>query len=345
MIKKPQFQKLCFKCIETFNDNRLKDIFSRRYGFKNGESETLESIGKSYGITRERVRQIEEGGLKVLRNNVQIIEMLKPIFVEVGNYINNYGKVVAEKKLFYDFTGYENEHPENAGLYFILTINEKDFHRFNETDEYHSYWTVDKSFINKFLSFMKSVVCKINDNGKPINYDEFLNHLENYHKIKREIIENYLMISKNIGKNIFNEIGLNKWSEIKPRGVRDKMIILFKKEKKPLHFHKITELINEFFDDRTAYPQTVHNELIKDERFVLVGRGIYALKEWGYNEGTVKDIIRKILEEESKPIHKKTLIEKVLQQRLVNPTTIVINLKSDEFEKLDNDYYRLKNFQ
>ncbi len=47
-------------------DERSRDVMLRRFGIKTGDVETLESIGKEYGITRERVRQIESQAKKML---------------------------------------------------------------------------------------------------------------------------------------------------------------------------------------------------------------------------------------------------------------------------------------
>jgi hypothetical protein len=76
-----------------------------------------------------------------------------------------------------------------------------------------------------------------------------------------------------------------------------------------------------------ALVQTVHNELIKDSRFVLVGRGVYALKEWGYEPGQVKDIITKILRENG-PLTQGEILERVSKQRLVKENTILLNLSN-----------------
>jgi len=89
--------------------------------------------------------------------------------------------------------------------------------------------------------------------------------------------------------------------------------------------------------------QTVHNELIKDSRFVLVGRGIYALEEWGYYPGQVKDVILRVLREERKPITKEEILEKVLEQRLVKENTILLNLSNKKyFERDVQGKYKVK---
>src|SRR3989338_8041463 len=103
-------------------------------------------------------------------------------------------------------------------------------------------------------------------------------------------------LSKEINKNIFGEVGLVSWPSVKPRGVRDKAYLVVKRDGKPKHFRDIAKLINSTgFSNRKANVQTVHNELIKDSRFVLVGRGTYGLTEWGYKAGTVKDVLVDLL--------------------------------------------------
>ncbi|HBY74441.1 TPA: hypothetical protein DEG21_00690 [Patescibacteria group bacterium] len=67
-----------------------------------------------------------------------------------------------------------------------------------------------------------------------------------------------------------------------------------KKQKQPVHFVELTNSIATHFKEpvKTA---TIHNELIRNNEFVLIGRGIYVLKEWGYKPGTVIDVIIDIL--------------------------------------------------
>ena len=49
-------------------DAREADVLRRRYGFVNGRPQTLEEVGAAYHLSKERIRQIEEGALKKLRN-------------------------------------------------------------------------------------------------------------------------------------------------------------------------------------------------------------------------------------------------------------------------------------
>jgi len=134
-----------------------------------------------------------------------------------------------------------------------------------------------------------------------------------------------LEISKKIQKNSEGFFGLKEWPEINPKGVKDKAFLVFKKEQKPLHFAQVAQLID------SALPQTVHNELIKDPRFILVGRGIYALREWGYEPGMVKDVILNILKQAKNPLSKEEILQKTLKQRLVKQNTVFLNLSNRKY--------------
>lgn len=48
------------------------DIITRRFGIDRGDDETLEEIGKSYNLSRERVRQIQVQGLKKMQRYVEV---------------------------------------------------------------------------------------------------------------------------------------------------------------------------------------------------------------------------------------------------------------------------------
>jgi len=47
---------------------RERKILELRYGFSDGQARTLEEVGENFGITRERIRQIEAVALRKLRH-------------------------------------------------------------------------------------------------------------------------------------------------------------------------------------------------------------------------------------------------------------------------------------
>ena len=122
--------------------------------------------------------------------------------------------------------------------------------------------------------------------------------------------------------------GLIKWPMVNPKNIRDKIYVILYENEKPMHFNEIADSISDSdFKRKDVTTQAIHNELIKDKRFILVGRGIYALKEWGYKKGTVADVISEVLREAGEPLHRDEIVKRVLKKRFVKETTILLNLQ------------------
>lgn len=322
-------------------NKRLKDIIECRFGLRNGKRETLESVGQRYGITRERVRQIQDDGFRILQKN---LATLKPVFQHLDKVFAAHGNLLGEEKLLSIVTETSSDHPARGGVLLALTLG-KSYQRIGETPKHNPYWFTRKSAAKETERCINLSVKYFNQKKKPLAFSEIFSFLSAQRKgLSEKIVSAYLDISKEVSKNIFGEMGLSHWPEINPRGVKDRAYLVLKREEKPLHFTKITDLINETgFSPRKAYIQTVHNELIKDERFVLVGRGIYSLREWGHEPGTVKDVIARILSSAKRPMMKEEIISAVLRERQVQPNTVIINLQNiEEFEKQADGGYIFK---
>lgn len=334
------------EAIKSLN-KRSQDVLVRRFGLKAGRVETLESIGrsKSYGVTRERVRQIEEVASRELRKNFDRLNLASEL-ASVNQIFSNHGNVIKEERLFELFSDSKEYNKENAALVLFMTISGK-FQKHLENNDFFKFWSVKNPV---YAEKAKNVVSKLKNyfknNSKVIRADSFFDLYKS--KIDQEDIDerhlsSYISISKLFGVNIFGQFGLITLPEINPRGVKDKAYLVMSREGEPKHFTQIAGLITEVkFDNRKANPQTVHNELIKDNRFVLVGRGQYALREWGYEAGTVKDVIVNILKKHGKPMEKDNLIAKVLSARVVKPNTVILNLQNKKvFKKDKSGYYNL----
>lgn len=330
--------------LNTLPKERLRDVIERRFGLKGGNRETLEAVGQNYGITRERVRQIESDAFKILTER-QNLARLEPIFEYLDKVFEEHNYLIGEERLLNLITGISEPHSARSATILTLTLG-KPYQRFSECDKFHPHWVVKKQVRNQAEKIIEYLVSHFDQQGQVFPAAEISTIISSKHKdLPQSFIENILDISKNIGENIFGEMGLSHWPEISPRGVRDKAYLVLKKESEPRHFIEITDLINKAtFSSRQAYPQTVHNELIKDKRFILVGRGMYALSEWGYEPGIVKEVIIKVLSGANQPLDKSKIISAVLEKRRVKPNTVVINLQNNpEFEKLEDGRYRLKN--
>jgi DNA-directed RNA polymerase delta subunit len=321
---------------------KTKDIFDRRFGVKTGAPETLESIGKTLGITRERVRQIEEAGFNYVRKNNK--EALDSIYTDLAEYFKEQGGFKKEDNILNELGG----KVQKPYVLFLLTLGEQ-FSRVAEKKDYHYFWSNLPQAQDKVKSTLGSLVMQLEKIGKPIPVKDFCAKVTETQGLSQPAILSYLEISKRIQPGKENGLGLVEWPEIKPRGVKDKAFLVFKKHGKPLHFTEVADLIDKFdynMPNKKTYPQTVHNELIKDVRFVLVGRGTYALAEWGYVPGTIKDIIMKVLKEKNEPLHKDEVVKMVLAQRLVAKNTVLMNLNNKKhFDKDSSDKYFLRKTQ
>ena len=331
---KQDYQKICQDLIKDL-PQRQKDIVEQRFGLEDEERKTLEAIGQVYGITRERVRQIEEDGFSKIRPK---LEKYQEVFQYFEGEIEKFGGLRKEDILLNSLAGskFQNQ------VFFLLILGEK-FQRFAENKVFHSLWAIDQNsfnFAKEVLDFLSKKLLEIN---QPLSFANLLKKANlQFKSLTSRSLQSYLEISKRIQPGIEGNYGLKDWPEINPRGVRDRAYLVFKKEKRPLHFAQVTRLINNSKFEKISQPpaliQTVHNELIKDQRFVLVGRGLYALGEWGYQPGVVKDVISMILQEEKKPLTKEEIIDRVLKQRIVKVNTILLNL--GHFPKTANGKYK-----
>ncbi len=331
---------------------REEDVLRRRYGLLGREKETLEEIGSTYHVTRERVRQIENTAvqkikkLKDFRTTVSVIEST------VNSVLEQHGGIMWEDYLLQQLLQVvgDNETNRQNILFIISELLDESFKMIKETTDYRQSWRTIHAPIHLMKSVTQSVVDIITKRGKPMSASELLAafketglYSQNAEQLSDDAIISYVQISQKISKNPFDEYGISEWGSIIPKRMNDKIYLVLKKNGKPMHFTDITKRINETkFDTRKAYPPTVHNELILNDQYVLVGRGIYALKEWGYKPGVVANVLEHILRTTDKPMSRDELVAKVLEQRIVKKNTVHLALTDKtKFKKLPDGTYTL----
>jgi hypothetical protein len=330
------YQKICSDFMKGL-PSRTTGVIERRFGLKSGKRETLEAIGKSYGLTRERIRQIEKDGFSEIENRIKEHQDVFNYFKKV---LNSFGGFKREETLL----SFLAEEKFKNHILFLLAVN-SDFQKISESKDLYSFWVVDKNSFTPAKKIIKQVINFLKKEKKPFKLEKLFNAQKKDFlkifgkKLNKNIFQSCLELSKEIQKNPDGEYGLKHWLVINPRGIKDRAYLVLKKEKAPLHFKEITALIEElpFPYPKKVHAATVHNELIKNEHFVLVGRGLYALKEWGYFPGVVKDVIVKVLKEAKKPLSKREISEKVLKERFVKENTIFLNLNNKNYFLRDGE--------
>ncbi len=312
--------------------DRSQDVITSRFGLGTETKRmTLEAIGKKYKITRERVRQIENYSIVNIRKSKEYTKE-KAALDELRDIIVALGSTISEEGLLKHIS--KDKATQNQ-IHFLLVVGE-DFHKEKEDDEFKHRWTIDKDLSKKIHSSIRSLYSNLSDDEILLESDmveKFLEHLKDVsEKYKNEeIAKRWLGLSKLIGQNQLGEWGKTKSPNINAKGMRDYAYLVIRRHGSPIHFREVAKLITELFKKK-AHVATTHNELIKDPRFVLVGRGLYALSEWGYMSGVVRDVITGVIEKNG-PMSKDEIIKKVLKERYVKENTIMVNLQNPKFFK------------
>ncbi|MBR2588951.1 hypothetical protein IKE84_01255 [Candidatus Saccharibacteria bacterium] len=326
--------------LKIIEQDREKEIISRRFGL-NGQKETLEQIGDMLSITRERVRQLEKAiliRLRVCSEEGEIPELAAAEKVIIRN-LTETGRIARVSTLADKIYGRTTTASERSGLAFIGNISAS-LTTIDENDNYYaSIGIAEYGSTSEVKKKVDEVVSVIKKNKKPMTLDELDGKLDYEHPSHIEAVAS---ISKQLA-SLNGLWGLAKWPTVNPKNIRDKIFVVLETKKEPMHFADIAKAISESdFKRKNVTIQAIHNELIKDERFVLIGRGIYALDSWGYKKGTVSDIIKNILEKAGKPLTREEIVREVLHSRKVKETTILLNLQNKKyFVKVGKNSYKL----
>ncbi|MBD3328411.1 hypothetical protein GF340_03845 [Candidatus Peregrinibacteria bacterium] len=342
LISEAHIKEELGKLLMLLNE-REKIIVEERFALNDAYKKTLEEIGNSFNVTRERVRQIENSALQKLKRNLQAYSIFYGVNNEAYELLLESGGLLCEEDLLSKLIG--NFKTLGASLIRLLlhidsrfaahgnTIKIKPYYRLVEYDE-----AVIKSVAESTISILKK-------KNELLKISEIKQELQNINKgfgsYGVATFKSIFGIHKEL-KLIDDKVGLIKWKHINPKTLRDKIFYVLRQHSSPMHFVEICNtIIDSRFDNKRVNLQAVHNELIRFNDFILIGRGIYALKEWGYSSGTVTDIIKGLLREH-RNLNEEEIVQKVLEKRQVKPITVLLNLKSKkDFIRIGRKQYKL----
>lgn len=322
--------------------DREQDVLVARYGLVQGRTTkaTLESIGQKLSVTRERVRQIESSALK--RIDKKYLSILKPLFKVVDVYMAETGGVADLDNLtkYLGLSGESDVELEQNALRLAMAANESVV-PLKKDPRFREGWAraeVDQTELLVVQDKAQAVLVKA---GRSMPESDLMSAMGG--QLSVGVARGALQSSSKMGQDGAGNWGLASWPTIVPKRVRDKVFAVLESVGKPLHFEEIAKLVQDRFNPaKPVLSRTVHNELIGDKRFVLVGRGIYALTSWGYKPGVVSDVIIEVLKKAGKPMHINEITEAVLARRKVKRNTVVANLQNRNlFQKTDKATYDL----
>ncbi|MEO7597126.1 MAG: sigma factor-like helix-turn-helix DNA-binding protein [Candidatus Paceibacterota bacterium] len=320
------------KKITSQLQTRASDVIMNRFGLTaDGKKKTLEEIGKKYSITRERVRQVEDAAIAIIKKSEAFKEE-QAVFEELKQVVTKLGSIVAEHELL---SYISKDKATQNHINFFLVLSDA-FKKHREDDNFHARWSVDDEVRDMVHDSLKKLYTSLNDEDLVPEseiikkfFDQMKDASEKYRD--EEIARRWLSMSKTVAKNPLGEWGKASSPNIRTRGVKDYAFLVMRRHGSPMHFKEVADSISKTFNKKIHYA-TCHNELIKDSRFVLVGRGMYALAEWGYKVGTAREVIRDILKREG-PLSKEEVIKRVNKERYFKKNTILVNLVNTKYFK------------
>jgi DNA-binding phage protein len=332
-------EQLVTDVLATIDREREREIIARRFGLFD-RKETLEQIGEMLGITRERVRQLEKAVITRLSAAAEqgSLPHVAAFQETILGLLQASGSVARVSKLTSQLTETPNRE-EQARVAFLsqlapdLTVIQEDDNFFNSVAVKAAY--DDKALKTKVTALIATI--------KQIGEPKGIKDIAKAAGITDEAEAAALASTSKHLATLNDRWGLIKWPMVNPKNIRDKIYVILKENGKQMHFNEIAEAIKDSdFKRKDVTTQAIHNELIKDKRFVLIGRGIYALKEWGYEKGTVADVISDVLRAANEPLHRDEIVKRVLKSRFVKETTILLNLQGKpQFKRVAKATYAL----
>lgn len=318
-----------------------EDIVRRRFGLNGQKPETLEEIGRLYSVTRERIRQIERSSIKKIKALKPFESAVAPIVSVITSLLEQNGGLIEEQQLLSQLVLHTGDTAINRHsiLFLLQELLAAKFEKLPATSVRKAAWHLSLTpldLVDTTIIELEKLITAVN---QPVTSEELLERFKKSDwyqrhdaKLDEAVIASYLDLSLKIAKNPFGEYGLVGWGSIVPKRMNDKIYLVMKKVGKPMHFNEITRQINAAgFDQRKAYAPTVHNELILNDRYVLIGRGIYALHEWGYQPGVVAEVLLRLLKRAGQPLGREELVSLVLKERLVKKNTVYLALTNRQF--------------
>lgn len=322
--------------VDSIEREREREIITRRFGLYD-RRETLEQIGELLGITRERVRQLEKAILIKLQAHTSKLPHLIEAQTTIIETLQPMGGVGRVRTIATQLVP-EADERDFAHLAFVATLA-PDLDIVEENDHYHHGVVAAQIGEKAAKQHADDLVATIKKHGHPTTIRDITKKTEHDNEA---YVASIASLSKHLA-NLKDHWGLVKWPTVNPKNIRDKIYVILSETKQPMHFSEIAAAIKKSdFKRKDVTVQAIHNELIKDKRFILIGRGIYALEEWGYKKGTVADIIAEILKDSGDALHRDEIIKRVLDKRQVKETTILLNLQGKaQFKRVAKATYTL----
>ena len=297
---------------------READVVRSRHGFDTGQPATLEQIGNRYGVTRERIRQIEQKAYRKLRHpsrNGHFLRAFAADFVQQGgSLIIPESGITPRRKFLIERVGLQTAHIPALALYIIA--DESDIALYRRT----------LRNVRSFLEISLEAPC-----FTAIGALQFLSQHDS------------ILVS-----NAEQEYRSRHISSTRPYMLREALRTLGR----AAHFSEIAEVCNRMFPANQTTTHNWHAALGRRDSehlgIVWIGiKGTYGLTDHGYSRprsdlfAAVAEIVAKRFSESHQPVSFDfVLAELGKQRRELNRNSVTMALTfNDKVESVGNNEY------
>lgn len=327
--------------------SRESSIINARFGLSRTRPQTLEKIGQHFHLTRERVRQLEDRALRLLRQHVA-----ETSFAEIGvmgkNFVALYGGVIAADvlidKILQKYPSARTN--ERDHILFALVLHQDLVYERNNARFPAAFRlrTIAFSTLAQIADATVDFLRSVKDIQKSsVVYSAVRSVVPSNPSIP--LLEAVFSLDKRVKILNDDRVGLMEWRHVNPHTIRDHIVLILERENKPLHFTDIAARLKDVFETlgikRKIRVPSVHNELIRRSEFVLLGRGEYGLARWGKVSGTIRSVVVSYLADH-KPHTREEIFSYVQKNRVVKEATMMLILRhTGGIERVGRDRYRL----
>lgn len=340
-------KKLLSILFERSGGGRYLDIVKRRYGFVMGEKETLEEIGKSYGLSRERIRQIQQKAFRRMSHPSNasrrpIINLMERMLFDNGCLVSDQDADSLVSQIF------ANQPFDGSSLLDLFAdLGWIQSHRIGDLSFY-----APKINGFKLIDFMEDIFELLKKSAEPLSPTSILNKLPPIKEIRDDRLNLLNLITKNcsldprIETKIAGKFSTYRMTKYVVNLWIPLIIQVLEEAQTPLYYTEIADRVNDkvISSNRHLEPRRAHSLLIENSSFAHVGiRGTYGLIKWGLRKESTGELAIECIEKAGFPLHWEQIynyISRFKDSPKMNIRSILD--QSGKFEKKGTGFYGIK---
>lgn len=326
-------------------------VLVKKFGLLTWKEVPLQRIGADYNMTRERVRQIETQALMRFRRLIVGNDKYVKVLEEAKKILDTHGWLLSEEDLIKKIVN-KNMFKFSSQELKLILVSDFDINYLKRNKLLYKSFYKDPLFEDLLTKMTMWTTNYFEKKKESEDVYEFIEKMKNEFTVKHANVEflqnalfymNFFQVIRWV-KVFDGKVGLITFTDVWPKTIKLKIVYVMRKLNKPVHFQELPAKIMEWFPTKPVKVTTIHNELVKNNQtFVNIGLGLYALREWGYEGGLVRDIIIRIFNKYQRPMSVKEISKELLKEKMVSPNTVLLNLQKfkEDFRRVDKGVYEL----